>query len=427
MVLGIMGLLMMVPRISKAEDFDQQKILQEIQMLKDQMKAQQAHINKLEGMPARRTKGIKRTKENSILEKEKKKAEAKPTALISLKNTSIEGLELSGDLRVRYELRNYDAPNGATENQSRFRSRVRLGADWKNKTEKWQVGIGLCTGGTAATSTDNTWGETSDFETGDIRLDYAYAKHKISDFAFTLGQQKNPFKGSWTVWDSDVRPAGLTAEYKSKIGVFATAGVYNVRYYSNGNGKGGNPSMLYAGQLGYEQKFGDITALIAAGYQQHDGVFRNHTLPSNPDYDFQVGDLYATATIPVGIVELSPYAQIWQNFGADGPIGSGQRGSNLDPEDEDLGWVAGVEGKFMGFTLNYGYAVVEADSIYSGLIDQSFGSGINNTDVEGHRFAGYYNITKNWSAGLTAWFCQAKERANIADVDLYQFDVLYKF
>lgn len=415
MVSGILGLLLLIPNLSGAADFDQEKILRELELLKSQMQAQQAHINKLEAMLAENAK-----------KQAEAKSDAKPASVVSLKNAVIDGLELTGDLRVRYELRQLDDPNGATENQGRFRHRVRLGGVWKNKTEKWEVGTGLCTGDTKATSTDQTWGEASDFETGDIRLDYAYAKHKLSDFAFTLGQQKNPLVGSWLTWDSDVRPAGLTAQYNHSVGMFATAGAYNVRYYVNGNGKGGNTAMMYAGQVGYEQKFGDISALVAAGYQQYDGVFSNHEAP-NPDYDFQVGEIYASATIPVGIVELMPYGHIWQNFGADGEIGMGQQKGSLDPGDEDLGWVLGLGTKFMGFTLDYSYAVVEADSIYRGLIDQSFGTGINNTDVEGHRIAGVYNITKNWSAGVIAWLCQAAERKGAADVDLYQFDILYKF
>ena len=253
-VTTIMGVLLLIPKLSGAADLNQEEILRQLEMLKSQIQAQQAHINKLESM---------------LSEKADKKAEekdgSKPAAAVTLKNTVIDGLELSGDLRVRYELRNLDDPNGPTDNRDRFRHRVRLGGVWKNKTENWEVGAGLATGGSDATSTNQTWGETSDFETGDIRLDYAYAKHKISDFAFTLGQQKNPLLGSWVIWDGDVRPTGLTAQYAHSLGLFATAGAYNVRYYINSNGKGANTAMLYAGQLGYEQKFGDISAVIAAG------------------------------------------------------------------------------------------------------------------------------------------------------------------
>jgi hypothetical protein len=410
-----MGVLLLIPKLSGAADLNQEEILRQLEMLKSQIQAQQAHINKLESM---------------LSEKADKKAEekdgSKPAAAVTLKNTVIDGLELSGDLRVRYELRNLDDPNGPTDNRDRFRHRVRLGGVWKNKTENWEVGAGLATGGSDATSTNQTWGETSDFETGDIRLDYAYAKHKISDFAFTLGQQKNPLLGSWVIWDGDVRPTGLTAQYAHSLGLFATAGAYNVRYYINSNGKGANTAMLYAGQLGYEQKFGDISAVIAAGYQQYDSVFSNHEAP-NPDYDFQVGDIYAEVTVPIGMVELASYAQIWQNFGVDGPVGSGQQGGALDPNDEDLGWIVGLEAKLMAFTLGYSYAVIEADSIYRGLIDADFGTGLNGTDVEGHRLSGFYNLTKNWSAGVIAQFFKAEERKQKADADLYQVDVQYKF
>ena len=127
------------------------------------------------------------------------------------------------------------------------------------------------------------------------------------------------------------------------------------------------------------------------------------------------------------MVELASYAQIWQNFGVDGPVGSGQQGGALDPNDEDLGWIVGLEAKLMAFTLGYSYAVIEADSIYRGLIDADFGTGLNGTDVEGHRLSGFYNLTKNWSAGVIAQFFKAEERKQKADADLYQVDVQYKF
>lgn len=415
MVSGMLGLLLLMPKLSNAADFDQEKILRELEMLKSQMQAQQAHINKLEAMLAENAK-----------KQAEAKSDAKPASVVSLKNAAIDGLEITGDFRVRYENRTIDAPNGPTDTLDRFRHRFRLGGVWKNKTEQWEVGAGLATGGSDATSTNQTWGDSSAFDTGDIRLDYAYAKHKINDFTFTLGQQKNPYVNSWVFWDADVRPTGLTAQYAHSMGLFATAGAYSVRYYPNTTKKGANTAMMYAGQFGYEQKFGDISALIAAGYHQYDDVFSNHEAP-NPDYDFQIGDVYAEVTVPIGMVELSPYAQIWQNFGADGPAGKGQQGGTLDPEDEDLGWIIGLDAKLMNFTLGYSYAVLQADSIYRSLIDQDFGTGLNFTDVEGHRLSGFYGFSKNWSAGVIAQFFEADQRKNSPDVDLYQVDVQYKF
>ena len=71
--------------------------------------------------------------------------------------------------------------------------------------------------------------------------------------------------------------------------------------------------------------------------------------------------------------------------------------------------------------------MVEADSIYGGLKDADFGSGLSDTDVKGHKISAFYDITKNVSTGVTAFFFEADQRSNQREVDLYQFDVNYKF
>lgn len=413
--LALGALLWMAP-VAGAADSNLDQILKELEYLKQKVKFQEIEIQQLKG-----TVGEKLDKK--IDEKvETRIADGKGSKL-SLKNDLIDQLEIKGDLRVRYERRDRDNPEDNYDALNRWRTRFRLGGVWKNKTESWEAGAGLATGGSSATSTNDTWGEESEFETGDIRLDYAYAKHKLDAFSFTLGQQVNPFESTWLYWDGDVRPTGFTAKYQHDTGVFATLGVYGVRFYKAGE----DTAMLYAGQVGYDNKIGDVELLVAAGYQHYDGVFSSANAP-NPDYDFQLGDFYASATIPVGVAKLTPYGQIWCNFGADGAAGLGQRGGDLKPGDEDLGWVLGLDAKIMKmFKLGYAYAVVEADSIFGGLKDADFGTGLSDTDVKGHKISAFYDVTKNISTGVTAFFYEAAERDNQRDVDLYQFDVNYKF
>jgi hypothetical protein len=326
--------------------------------------------------------------------------------------------------RSGYERRDRDNPEDDYTALNRWRTRFRLGGVWKNKTENWEVGAGLATGGSDGRSTNDTWGEESVFETGDIRLDYAYAKHKIEDFTLTAGQQVNPFETSWLFWDGDLRPTGFTAQYANKMGLFATIGGYGLRFYAT---PGQDTAMLGAGQVGYKSKFGDVKVLAALGYQHFDGVFSNREAP-NPNYDFHIGDFYTKVSVPLGIVELSPYGQIWCNFGADGDAGQGQLKGNLDPGDENIGWVLGLDATINKMVkLGYAYAVVAADSIYGPLTDSDFGNGLSDTDVKGHRISAFVDVTKNISTGVSALFYEAAERKNQREVDLYQFDVNYKF
>ena len=111
--------------------------------------------------------------------------------------SNVENLTFKGDLRVRWENADWDDNSNADANgkagkqQDRFRQRFRLGMLWKTN-EGWEIGAGLATGGSSAISSNDTLSESSAFETGNINLDYAYAKHKFDGgSSVTLGQHKN--------------------------------------------------------------------------------------------------------------------------------------------------------------------------------------------------------------------------------------------
>ena len=132
-------------------------------------------------------------------------AQVSDDAVVSLGNGS-SNLAFKGDLRVRYEQRDRaDNPNGV-ERFRRFRHRFRLGMTWKSD-QNWTLAAGLATGGNGGTSTNDTWnddskGAGSEWETGDIRLDYAYATHKWGSTSLSIGQQKNPYTNAGILFDS---------------------------------------------------------------------------------------------------------------------------------------------------------------------------------------------------------------------------------
>ncbi len=393
------------------------EILQKIDALQKQVASQQQIIDDLKKEVA--------TKETVSGSKSK----------IELANSAIDQLKIKGDLRVRFETRQLDYDHDDDENNDRLRTRFRIGGVWKNLDESWEVGAGLATGSTDPTSTNDTWSEASPFETGDIRLDYAYGKHYWNDMSFTAGQHINPFKSSWLFWDTDVRFAGLTASYEPETGFFATAGAYGARYYKTSDGST-NTAMLYAGQLGFKGKANDLKYTIAAGYHTYDSSFINteHDEKDGPlqyvdpnKYELNIGDIYADATFPLGGNKMKLYGQLWQNFGADGQAGQGQLGGTLKPDDEDMGWILGLETNIDKFKIGYAYTQIEADSIFSGLKDADFGTGVNMTDIKGHKIDLGYNFTKNLSFGVTAMLYKSIELDDTPDGQLYQIDLSYKF
>lgn len=426
------------------------EILRELQELRAMVSTQQARIEMLEeqksAAPAEDMEYL-RTKVTAQQE-HIDAIEAKKGFAVS-GNKFIDQITLKGDLRVRYEMRDKEYKDGKGEDltRERFRTRFRLGGVWDNKEESWQVGAGLASGGDDPTSTNDTWSENKPFETGDIRLDYAYAKHKWNDVTMTLGQHENPYKSSWVLWDGDVRLAGMTVAYGQKEGVFATGGAYGAKLVEDND-----TSMLYIGQVGYNGKFSEKGKFtLAAGYQAYSNELISEEYGLDHDaadlstksafglgsvdpnaYELSIGDIYGDVSFPAGPVKLKLYGQTWMNFGADGQIGQSQAGSHFPgtPGDNDLGWVLGAEGKINDFKVGYAYSMVEADSLFGYLSDSDFGDGLSKTNKQGHRVQLGYQLSKNWSTDFTFLnyeraedFASAKED----QVSIYQFDVSYKF
>ncbi len=389
---------------SIASAVDQQEILKRLDYLQKKLNQQQQIIEDLKNQ-----KNADKNIESPVKEEEKNNFQI---------SRHIDSLKLKGDLRLRYEYRKRDE----SKNRNRMRTRFRLGGTWVNSNENWEVAAGLATGDESATSTNDTWSDDSFFETGDIRLDYAYAKHTMNEFTFTAGQQKNPFETSWLLWDSDVRPAGFTANYNRKS-FFITAGGYDVIQY------GHNFGSLYAGQIGSNLNPGDLKIILALAYYSYeDGIFGEDEVDRpNPDYEFKIADLYVSVELPVDKIKFNVYGQFFNNFGADGDKGEGVLGSDLDPSDESTGWVIGLDSKIGKLKCGYSYAEVGADSCIGDLKDADFGSGVNNTDIKGHKIKIGYKITDHFTVGATALFYKALELSDQDEADLYQIDMSYKF
>ena len=368
-------------------------------------------------------------------------------------------LKLKGDLRLRYERQERDKgeSDDVEETRDRFRTRFRLGATFVTN-ENWEIGFGLATGGADATSTNDTWSDKAVFETGDIRLDYAYAKHTWSseglDITLTLGQQKNPFVSSFLLWDGDIRPIGATVQAKSG-GVFGTLGWYDV--YNLGRDEA--DVMMLAAQLGYEGNITEDTKfLIAAAYYilndpATNRYFTNEdgggSLPFpgddsdeeewvvdddfDPDYNFEIFDVYGEVSTKLGDIGLTVFGEWWKNLGVEGEKSqmylSGDGFEETDPESNDVGYCFGVAAKIDRFKLSYAFGHVESDSVYAGFKDSDFGdtAGLTPTDVEGHKFGLEYKVTKNFSVAGTYMNLESIDNMYDRDGELYQIDLKYKF
>ena len=331
----------------------------------------------------------------------------------------IENMTINGDLRIRYEHKQKDKPN--EDPTDRWRQRFRLGMKWNNSQENWTIAAGLCTADSKypdiATATDHTYSDNKFFETGDIRLDYAYAEHKMDAFSFIAGQQKNPFLTTWALWDDEVRPVGFTGQAKMDP-FFATFGGYAVRYINY------DPAYMYAAQAGVKLDY--ITAAMAFyNYHRVDEFLDLENL--DKDYGYDILDFYVSSEIKMDFVKLKPSAHIFYNIGAKGGPGQSFLGGNLDPEEENLGWLLGIKAYIKKFSVFAYYAHIGADSCVAGLKDDDFGYYSDLVDVKGFKLGIEYKITENFNIATTAYLYEAAERDIDRNPTAYKFDLNYKF
>ncbi|MBA2744226.1 MAG: putative porin, partial [Chthoniobacterales bacterium] len=139
-------------------------------------------------------------------------------------STPITELEIYGDARGRYEIRNGNSGppstlvtnNDDAQQRNRTRYRIRLGLRG-TLVDDWFFGLRLETS-TNPRSTNVTFGDdTGPFgKTSDgAFVGQAYLGYKgLRDVTLTAGRMPNPFVTTSMVWDGDINPEGLAQQWK---------------------------------------------------------------------------------------------------------------------------------------------------------------------------------------------------------------------
>lgn len=385
----------------------------------------------------------------------------------------IDGLTLKGDVRFRYEAREIDA-GGADLSRDRWRTRLRLGGVWTNTSENWEVGAGLATGGADGLSTNDTWSEAQPFETGDIRLDYGYARHSWEHVDLGIGQVIQPWEKQTTymLWDGDVRPTGIHGQYQSE-GAFVRAGWFPVQVFSSDapNGENADADLINA-QVGYDGSLGDGIDLAFAGGLWYYGsqaweatsnsgatartvavdsfpaiavdLNNNGTIgagetgtrtfvPGKDEPEWFIGDVYGKLTIPAGEkAKLMVHGHYARNMDSDFVIRRTTPGGGpvvtTDIGAEDTAWLFGGGVEIGPLSVGLDYTHIEAGSVYPLVKDSDFGETGGGTvvDVEGLKGNVTYKFAKSLSLGATYMDLQ-EIKGNSRDSELVQVDLTYKF
>ena len=418
---------------------DNAAVLQQIEAMKRQIQLQQEQLNMLQKKLEQQQSATASVQQEikAVAEKSSVAESDQPRVLLG---KGIDGLAIKGDLRLRYEHINHDPEVGSdVRRKSRFRHRVRLGGVWTNPAEDWEIGLGLEAGSSDGTSANDSWNKSSVWESGDLYLDYAYAKHTFGDtgLSLTVGQQKNPWTCGMVNFDGDLRPTGATLAWKEDF-LFANIGAYNIRSDANVFGSSQDLANMYGGQIGVNWKEDDLKAVLALGFFAYDDNTSEYYLGSD-DANYQIGMAYGELSGKFGDVTLKGFGEVAMNFGADddhSQVTPAKYGvpDNYSAESNDLAWMLGVEAKFDRFKAKYSYVRIEGDSVPWFVSDSDFGSaalpnakGSNN--VKGHVIGLTCDISKNFSIGGSLMLTDLIKSGDDSNADgrLYQIDMSYKF
>jgi hypothetical protein len=183
-----------------------------------------------------RAEMAKKSKTNSALQPITA-SEAGPVATSSSEkwklSTPITELELFGDVRLRYEIRNGETLSNDTLQRERERYRLRLGLRGI-LADDWFFGVRLETSQNPR-STNVTFGDDTSSTSGGgggpfakgsdgINVGQAYFGYKgFPEITLTAGKMPNPLVNPFMVWDPDINPEGLAEQWKHTF-TFALGG-----------------------------------------------------------------------------------------------------------------------------------------------------------------------------------------------------------
>jgi hypothetical protein len=318
----------------------------------------------------------------------------------------LDGLEITGDLRLRYEPQFFDgdALGNEADNRYRFRYRARFGVT-KKINDRVKVGFRLASGASDLRSTNTSFGEGADdeFTPDGIFFDRAFVELVLQDdrrmqTKLIAGKVANPFVGKvgpdFVVFDNDINMEGAHLTTSFNLGentkIHATLGSFVIDEVA----AEGDPS-LYGGQLGFETKSGALSLGIRASTYQYRSLDSNRGLapariPAFQSRAFASGNLSSAfddgkvrmgetfAYAQFGMSEAFPllvYATAVKNFTADSQIING-----IDVDEEDMAYGFGFElGSASRFVkLGIGYFRVEANSVIAQFTDSDLFDGFTN-------------------------------------------------
>jgi hypothetical protein len=341
---------------------------------------------------------------------------------------------VSGDMRIRQETVQVDNKSPEqTANRQRYRARL---AVVSQVTPTVEAGMRIASGNSNdARSTNQDMNNY--FVKKDLWLDRAYINWhpaNVPGLKLLGGRMAQPWVSeSEMVWDNDINPEGLAAQYSRKFGdtnVFGSTGVFTVKDNVTGSGpEFHNDLRLYYAQLGTNLFPGDNYKLTLGGSVFH--YFKDaYGVPGAPgsaglsleangntSTQFQLYEGFGQLDVLGLPLPLSLYGQYVHNPAANGP-----------QSDKDTGYLLGLITRIWEIGVNYSYRDVERNAVVGAFTDSDFASGF--TASRGSKLQLSYNIAKNFQF-LTSYFLTQSNASNPgfpgSDTNTWQIDLIASF
>jgi hypothetical protein len=314
-------------------------------------------------------------------------------------------LQFYGDGRLRAEA-TLDQPNG--EDRYRGRMRVRVGANYEILEDlKAEARLTTSSDGNDANNPHWDFGDGADgFRGSDVLLDRFYLDWAAAQgLSLRGGKQPHVFASAPVfgdfVWDSDVQPAGVSAQWGRKSDSGAGFDVRAAGYVAVENGADDDPAMGgLQGNL-YLPAGDDLKFQVSASYadwsslQAGPGLAASNQGNTDPTADFNVLEGFVSCVLEAGLLgRTTLFVQAMHNTEddageSDGFAGGLQFGKSSKKGDANV------------FAVLY---ALDANCIFSPVAQDDTpiaGTGLG-TGMEGVLAGGQYMITDNLSLKLWA-------------------------
>lgn len=408
-----------------------EQTIKELRLQQQQMNTRLAELEQMLQAEKAKTAELEATVAQDMPAAETATASAKEFKLPSW----LDDLKFKADLRLRYQGDLYEGDGRKDRHRGRFR--LRFGFIRQFLDRQLEVGFRLASGsaecedgkdlGSDPTSTNQTFDDF--FSEKPIWIDQAYAKY-TPDFAEGLtilaGKFSTPMEHTDMIWDSDVNPEGVWAEYR--LATDCVTPFANVGYFSVEESGSGRDVILAAYQVGVETQIEDVGLLFAGTYYDYDhledkfsNANGNHVVGGRlAAEEFRMIDLLAKVSFNAFDLPMSLALDWAYNCGDEDP--------DSDYAGQNHAFAAyvkvGTNKQEGDWSAMYKYAVIAPNAVPGAFNDSDFG----HANTKGHVLGAEYNLTKHILLGGKVFFIEPIVGSDAGRLHtLVQADLIFKF